>query len=77
MTEVDRLIERRASVLDRARAGRDRGETYPPSGRPARNQYRLSKAGVEFADVLRTPAGTNVPRARSTGSLRSILGEAV
>jgi PadR family transcriptional regulator, regulatory protein PadR len=52
-------------------------ETNPPSGRPARHQYRLSQAGVEFAEALRTPAGTQVSRARSARSRRPALGEAV
>src|SRR4029453_2451010 len=44
----------------RARAGRNRLGTNPPSGRPARHLYRLSKAGVELAAELRTSAVAEV-----------------
>jgi len=50
-------------------------ETNPPSGRPARHLYRLSKAGVELAAGLRTSAADGVLRARSPGSQRPALGE--
>jgi PadR family transcriptional regulator, regulatory protein PadR len=52
-------------------------ETNPPSGRPARHLYRLSKAGVELAAELRKSAVAEVPRARSAGSQRPALGEAL
>jgi len=51
-------------------------ETNPPSGRPARHLYRLSKAGAELADELRTSAVAVLPRTRSVGSQRPELGEA-
>jgi DNA-binding PadR family transcriptional regulator len=52
-------------------------ETNPPSGRPARHLYRLSKAGVEFADELPKAAVTEVSRTRPAGSRRPALGEAL
>ena len=52
-------------------------ETNPPSGRPARHLYRLSKAGGELAEELRKSAIAEVPRTRSPGSHRPALGEAL
>jgi PadR family transcriptional regulator, regulatory protein PadR len=52
-------------------------ETNPPSGRPARHLYRLSNAGVQLAAELRKSAKAAVPRARSAGSQRPELGEAL
>jgi DNA-binding PadR family transcriptional regulator len=51
-------------------------ETNPPSGRPARHLYRLSKAGVELAEELRQSVA-GVPRTRSAGSQRPELGQAM
>jgi PadR family transcriptional regulator PadR len=52
-------------------------ETNPPSGRPARHQYRLSQTGFEFAAALRTQATAEVSRARSPRFRRPALGDAV
>jgi DNA-binding PadR family transcriptional regulator len=52
-------------------------ETNPPSGRPARHLYRLSKAGVELAEELRDAAAAAIPRTRSAGSQRPALGGAL
>lgn len=52
-------------------------ETDPPSGRPARHLYRLSKVGAELAEELRKAAAAEVPRTRSAGPQRLVLGEAL
>jgi PadR family transcriptional regulator, regulatory protein PadR len=52
-------------------------ETDPPSGRPARHLYRLSREGTRFAEELRAAAAATIPRAgRSGGVTRPTLGEA-
>lgn len=52
-------------------------ETDPPSGRPARHLYRLSRDGARFAQELRA-AGADIRRAsRSGGTIRPALGEAL
>jgi PadR family transcriptional regulator, regulatory protein PadR len=52
-------------------------ETDPPSGRPARHLYRLSKAGAELAEELRTAAVAEIPRTRPAGLQRPALGGAL
>ncbi len=51
-------------------------ETDPPTGRPARHLYRLSDAGAELADELRTAAVADAPRTRTAGVQRLALGQA-
>ena len=51
-------------------------ETDPPAGRPARHLYRLSGAGAELAEELRTAAVAEAPRTRPAGSNALALGEA-
>jgi PadR family transcriptional regulator, regulatory protein PadR len=52
-------------------------EADPPAGRPARHLYRLSGAGAELAEQLRTPATTEIHIAgRDPSPRRPALGEA-
>ena len=51
-------------------------ETDPPAGRPARHLYRLSGAGAELAEELRTTATGEALADRKNPSPRPALGEA-
>jgi len=51
-------------------------ETNPPPGRPPRHLYRLSKAGLEFAEELRQLTRAEMQQDRSATTRRPALGEA-
>jgi PadR family transcriptional regulator, regulatory protein PadR len=52
-------------------------EADPPAGRPARHLYRLSGAGAELAEELRTAASAEAYAVGKDPSPRPALGEAL